>query len=247
MKIAIAQLQPVKGNIEKNIAAHHNLIDQAVTGQADLIVFPELSLTAYEPALAEALAMTPVDQRLDIFQHTSDANEIIIAVGAPIRQDYGICIGMLIFQPQQPRQWYTKTYLHADEEPFFVSGSNASALINEASRIAPAICYELSVPAHAERAAGSGAGIYLVSVAKSAGGIDKSMPVLAEIARTYGMIVVLSNCVGYCDNFESTGNSAVWDRTGTLRDQLGQTEEGILLVDTDTLQTSSRISAPVTG
>ena len=56
MKIALVQARPVKGDIEANIAAHKRLIGLAVLNGADMIIFPELSITGYEPELANELA-----------------------------------------------------------------------------------------------------------------------------------------------------------------------------------------------
>jgi predicted amidohydrolase len=49
MKICAAQTRPVRGDIQTNIDNHKKLIDLAVSNGADIIIFPELSLTGYEP------------------------------------------------------------------------------------------------------------------------------------------------------------------------------------------------------
>lgn len=49
MKISIAQIEPIKGDIEKNLSKHLKFIEAASSGRSDLIMFPELSLTGYEP------------------------------------------------------------------------------------------------------------------------------------------------------------------------------------------------------
>ena len=53
MKICIGQTNPQKGDIDKNIEIHKQLIQTAIEQSADIIVFPELSLTGYEPDLAK--------------------------------------------------------------------------------------------------------------------------------------------------------------------------------------------------
>jgi len=83
MRICAAQTQPIKGDIQSNLANHKALIRQAVYDGAEMIMFPELSLTGYEPTLARDLAMDEADTRLDDFQALSDANGITIGVGAP--------------------------------------------------------------------------------------------------------------------------------------------------------------------
>lgn len=76
MKICVAQTKPVKGDIKSNIEAHKKLIDLTVLNKAELIIFPELSITSYEPELAKELATDKEDSRFDDFQHISDTKEI---------------------------------------------------------------------------------------------------------------------------------------------------------------------------
>lgn len=45
--ISIAQIKPFLGDINKNAEIHFKLIENAIKGEKDLIVFPELSLTGY--------------------------------------------------------------------------------------------------------------------------------------------------------------------------------------------------------
>ncbi|GAB4024027.1 carbon-nitrogen hydrolase family protein [Spirosoma koreense] len=234
MKIGVAQTRPVKGDIQQNIGKHKKLIELAVAEGADVLIFPELSLTGYEPRLASQLATTLADSRFDPFQQLADAHALTIGVGMPIRSDGGILIGMLIFQPNQPRQLYAKQHLHADEYPFFVQGQEPVFLTTETHKLALAICYELSVPEHAEKAHTSRADIYIASVAKSATGVEKAAERLSAIASEYSMTVLMANSVGYCDNFDSAGKSAIWNANGVRVGQLNEEQEGVLLIDTQT-------------
>jgi predicted amidohydrolase len=213
---------------------HKKLINLAVSHGADIIIFPELSLTGYEPTLAKELATHQDDRRLDDFQKISDTQQITIGVGVPTKNTTGICISMLLFQPHKARQTYSKKYLHSDEEAFFVSGQSFTSLIVNKTNIALAICYEISVPIHAENAFKSGAEIYIASVAKFVNGIDKSLKRLADIANKYEMTVFMSNCVGPADGEECAGKTSIWNNKGLLAGQLNDTNEGIVIIDTDT-------------
>ncbi|GAA4469317.1 carbon-nitrogen hydrolase family protein [Nibrella saemangeumensis] len=234
MKLCIAQTRPAKGDMPQNTVAHIRFIDLAIANGADLIIFPELSITGYEPELAAELATTPEDSRFDIFQQISDTRQVTIGIGVPTRTEQGICIGLVIFQPGQPRHLYSKKYLHPDEEPFFVSGETTTGLIGGNASIALAICYEISVPEHSENAHKQGAGVYIASVAKSVAGVEKAVDTLSHIASRYSMPVLMANCIGPCDNFEAGGKSAVWNSKGELAGQLSDTHEGILVFDTET-------------
>ena len=53
MILAAAQTKPVRGDIEANLADHYRLIVLAVQKAANLIAFPEMSITGYEREDAE--------------------------------------------------------------------------------------------------------------------------------------------------------------------------------------------------
>lgn len=234
MKIAIAQTRPVKGNISANIEAHKKFIDLALTLKAEAIFFPELSLTGYEPELSNELATNQNDNRLDRFQNISDKNNIIIGLGLPTRTDLKIRISMIIFEPNKQRQIYSKQQLHSDELPYFEKGIGQVIITTDKTKIAPAICYESLQPIHSENAFKLGAEIYLASVAKSENGVEKAFKHFPIIAKQYGKPVLMSNCVGFCDNFLSAGKSSVWTKDGELIGQLDNKTEGILIFDTET-------------
>lgn len=240
MKICVAQTRPITGDIPGNIRQHLQVIRLAVADGAELMVFPELSLTGYEPALAKDLAMEPVDSRLDEFQTISNAHGITIGVGVPIRDPSGICISMVLCQPHQNRRIYSKSYLHPDEEPFFVRGRSLPHLRVGQINVALAICYEISVPEHLTAALESKPDLYVASVAKFVNGIGKASARLAEIARLGTMPVTMSNCVGWADGGQCAGSTAAWTPQGTMLEQLNDTDEGYLLFDTSTQDLISR-------
>ena len=234
MKICVAQTRPVKGDIQRNIDNHKKLIELSIANGADTIIFPELSITGYEPKLAKELATNKDDKRFDVFQKISDTNQVTIGIGVPIKKNEGICISMVIFNPHKTRETYFKKYLHADEEEFFISGQNSTHLASDKNNIALAICYEISVGEHAENAFKSGAEIYIASVAKTVTGVEKAIESLSGIANKYSMMVFMSNCIGQCDNFESGGKTSAWNNKGILLEQLNDTNEGIIIIDADT-------------
>ncbi|MEL7070776.1 MAG: carbon-nitrogen hydrolase family protein [Cyanobacteria bacterium J06581_3] len=232
MKISAAQIQPVTGDIESNIAKHLTLVGAATKKGTNLIFFPELSLIGYEPGLAQSFATSGSDQRLDIFQQFSDEYNVVIGVGLPISAASGVQIGMFWFTPHQPRRSYAKQQLHADELPFFVAGEQQLVLETPVGKAIPAICYESLQSDHAKHAAELEADVYLASVAKPAGGMAKGMLHYPTIAKQHNMYVVMSDSVGPCDNFVSVGQSAAWNNEGELLAQMDSKSEGFLLVDT---------------
>ncbi len=232
MKISIAQFKSRIGDINHNISQHCKFIDSAVNNNSDLIIFPELSLMGYEPALANELAMYPTDPSLTIFQEISNEGNIIIGIGMAVRVNHSVFISMLLFHPGAPLQIYSKQFLHPDEETYFSRGQNDTILINN-TNIALAICYELSVKDHAKIAFENDASIYVTSVAKTQDGVDSAIKRLNEITNNYSMITMMSNCVGICDGVDCVGNSFIMNKNLQIIDQFDNTSEGILSYDTN--------------
>lgn len=244
MKICAVQTKPKKGDIRANIENHKNLINQATAQGAALIIFPELSLTGYEPTLAKDLAIERHDARLNDFQKISDAKAITIGVGAPTKEENGICISMLLFQPHKPPNIYSKTYLHADEEPFFVCGQSSPLLQVRNTNIALAICYEISVEEHLRSALEVKPAIYFASVAKSVNGINRALAGLSTIARDHSIPVLMSNSVGFADGSQCAGHTSVWNNRGLLVGQLDDSQEGLLIFDTVRQEIFKRMNTP---
>lgn len=231
MKISIAQIQPISGDIKANIINHLKWIHEAINQKADLIVFPELSITGYEPKLARNLAVTKDDVRFNVFQTLSNTHQITIGIGAPLLSDSGIQIGMIFFNPNRARTTYSKQILHVDEFPYFVKGNSQHILTINQINIAPAICYESLQSNHIQQAKQLNAHIYIASVAKHNQGIEKANTYFSQTAKKHNIPILLSNAIGACDNFISHGQSAIWNAKGVKLSQLNTHEEGLLSFD----------------
>ena len=235
MKICAAQFSSFKGQFADNLARHIEFARLAASKNANLIVFPELSLTGYEPDLAKALATTQDDPRLNALQNVSNTQGIIICAGLPIRTETLPLIGMIIFTPNQNRKTYYKQYIHSDETPYFSPGNEEVVLKMGDLKIAPAICYESLLVEHSDQASKNGATIYFASVAKSMQGIKKASAHMPVVAKKHSMTVLMSNSLGPSDNFVGYGNSAVWNSYGECIGQLDELREALLILDTSTL------------
>jgi predicted amidohydrolase len=234
MKICIAQTSPNKGDIARNIEQHVVLLNMAIAQHADVVFFPELSLTGYEPTLAPELATTQEDKRLDIFQEISDRTKIVIGVGLPTNENDQLFISIIIFQPNKERLTYSKQYLYHTEVGIFTAGTEQLYLNVENNIVAPAICYELSNPEHSEQAYKNNANIYIASVLNSVTGVDGDIQKLSTIAAKYNMTTFLANYVGTSGGYQCAGKSSVWNKEGQLIGQLDDKNEGVLIYDTET-------------
>jgi predicted amidohydrolase len=232
MRVAIAQIEAINGDIDKNLKNHVKWIKQSIQHNADMIVFPELSLTGYEPNLAENLATNQDDTRLDEMQSLSDINGITIGVGLPTKDMSDTLISMIIFQPHKERITYSKQYLYPPEESIFKAGKNPLVLNFETDVVSPAICYETTNKAHCEFAKQNNATIYIASVLSSINGIDSELKILSNIAKNNNLVTFMANYVGKSGGYECAGKSSVWNENGELIGQLGDKEEGLIIFDT---------------
>lgn len=234
MKIVAAQIRSSPGDIDGNIERHVPLIDLAVCCGGAAVFFPEMSLTGYEPRMAERLALTADDARLAVFQSLSDRHRILIAVGAPFRGMDGPEIGMFIFRCNQAPAVYTKQMLHADELPYFRPGTALLPVSMGKETLVPAICFESLQLESAVQAKKAGATIYVASVAKHLAGMQRAHRHYAAVARELGMTVMVSNGVGLADGFEMAGQSAAWDSTGALICSAGAGDDALVVYDLGT-------------
>ncbi|MEL6132223.1 MAG: nitrilase-related carbon-nitrogen hydrolase, partial [Bacteroidota bacterium] len=161
-----------------------------------------------------------------------DRHEITIGAGMPTRAANGINISMLIFQPHKARVLYSKRLLHADELPYFVSGQDQPFLHIKGKKVGIGICYETLQREHFVHAAAQQADLFIASVAKPDRGLAKAYIHFPSIAKEFEIPILMSNCVGYCDNFLSNGQSAIWNHEGKLIQQLDEKNQGLLIYDT---------------
>lgn len=242
VKIAVAQIKPIKGDIPSNVLQHVDFIELAAVNQVDLLIFPELSLTGYEPELAQHLAIFTDDAQLDVIQKLSDHYNLSIALGIPTRSANNyqhIFISTVVFQPTKLRLFYSKQNLYKNEKQIFQVGQDPLYLHLKNETVAFAICYDLSHPLHAVQAKKDGADIYMVSVLNSVQGLDSDVLKLSQIAKNHQMTVAMANFIGTSGGYECAGKSSIWNNSGELVGQLTADKEGLLIYDTHSRQVVS--------
>lgn len=216
LKISVAQIASVKGNVDENIITHLKAIEKASELGVSYIVFPELSLTGYEPEIAEDLAFSTEDKRLEPLIDSAIKNNINIGVGAPLKS-YGLPkIGLVIISPSGTVEAYEKINLHPGEEIFFDNGQNYNLITIHNTKIANAICADTNNVNHAHTCAELGADVYIAGVLITEGGYDLDTTVMAEHAHKYNMLVAMANHNQPTGNWAPIGKSAIWSSTGLL-------------------------------
>ena len=204
--IAVAQTCPVRGNVQANLEAHIRLARLAAAEGAQVVVFPELSLTGYELGLANGLAFAEDDSRLSSLLDTAASHSLILIVGAPVRIGPRLHIGAFILFPDRTIELYTKHRLGAfppsascdgivppaeatvfqpgDRNPLLRFGDNIAAV---------AVCADIGRPAHAQKAAERGANTYLASMFVIPSDLDGEVSKLSRYAVQHNMMTALAN------------------------------------------------------
>jgi predicted amidohydrolase len=262
LRIALAQIAPRLGLFEDNLARHRELLVEARSQGAGLVVFPELGLTGY---LLQDLA-AEVAIRLDDPRLTSLADEThgLSAVVSFVEEsgDHRLFIAAALLEDGEIRHVHRKLFLPTyglfDERRFFAAGDVLRAVPSRLGvGVGLAVCedfWHLSVP---QLLALDGAQI-LVNVSSSPG---RDLAATHEVGlgtatswrtlmRTYAQLttsfVVFCNRVGVDESISFWGGSEVIAPTGEPRFAAPLYEEGLFCVDVSLADVRrERISLPL--
>lgn len=242
MILAAAQTKPIRGDIKANLFDHYRLIELAVKNRAQLIVFPEMSITGYEREHAQKLVFTKDDSRLDSLKRLAVENNIFIVAGAPVQMASELFIGEFIMAPDNTVSIYTKQFLHEGEDEFFQSSFDHNPMITiENQKIAFAICADIDNPLHPENARKKEAAIYIPSIFFSPNGIPNAYRNLQNYAQKHQLNILMSNFSGESWGSPSAGQSAFWNNKGELVGQMNDSDSGLLIVESKDNNWESRV------
>jgi predicted amidohydrolase len=227
--VAAAQAVSTRAAVDANVDHHCRLAERATEMGAQVVVFPELSLTGYELDVAESLAFCEADERLAPLCDIAAERAVTLIVGAPIRLGSGLHIGAFVLEPDRSSKIYTKRHLYRPEKAAFVPGSRDPQIELAGDRGSLAICADTSYPEHAEEAAKRGASLYLVGAFFDPEGYPAGSDRLAGYAMRHGMAVVLANAGGPATGFAAAGGSAVWTESGALVAELDGVGSGLVV------------------
>lgn len=233
MRIGLAQISSQKDDMQFNLDRHVQAVEQSAKQRIDLVVFPELSLTGYNPEKAAVMAIKPTDSRLAIFDKITNKLWISLAFGAPLRTSGKPLIAMLLFSCSTKMQVIGKHHLHEDEVPFFSAASTANYVNAGGLKIGFAICHEITVPEHFQKAVNAGCDLYLASVAKTHSGMQKARRILTAAAGQHQRPVLVVNCTGECEGKSAGGGSFIINTSGKIIAKLSARAEGLLIYDSE--------------
>lgn len=216
LTLAAAQYSCIAGDLAANLARHLILMDEAGRQGIDLLLFPELSLTGYEPQLAAGLALAPDAALLQPLRERARQLRMDTTVGLPIRLPGStkVLIAALTLHGDGRQSLYCKQHLHPGEEKVFSPGTGGAALRYGERRIALAVCADFAQERHVAAAAEAGAQVYAASVLVSETGYAHDSALLQGYARRHHLGLLMANHGGPSGGWTCAGRSAFWGPDG---------------------------------
>ncbi|WP_068873041.1 NAD+ synthase [Xanthomonas translucens] len=237
MILSIAQINAHVGNIRANTCRIIDCISTARRDGADLVVFPEMTITGYSPEdllLRPAFLEQSARALAEIAGHTTGVGAL---VGHPTLRHGELFNSVSLLRDGQVTATYDKkrlpNYGVFDERRYFCSGSDTMVVALDAIPTALGICEDLWSPEHADSARAMGARLML-SVNASPFRLSiaaQRKEILAKRAAETGLGIVYVNLVGGQDELVFDGGSLVVDGHGQVVFEAPQFEEGQYLVE----------------
>jgi len=238
VKLALAQCNTRVGAIDSNtdslIAAAHQARDRL---GADLIVFPELTLSGYPPEdllLHKGLRRRVEDAAARV---QSEVRGIAVCFGLPEYVGDRIYNSAVVMRDGRTvathRKWILPNYAVFDEKRYFESGSEPTVFELAGIRFGLIVCEDAWYPEPAAAAAAAGAEVLLVingSPYHTRQRAARRKTVGARVLET-GIPVIYLNMVGGQDELVFDGGSFALDRSGELVFQAPQFEENIYALE----------------
>ncbi len=239
MRLALAQINTVVGDLDGNRDRIVARIGEAREAGADLVLLPELAVTGYPP---EDLLLRPGFIRAaerSLTEIARSARQIAVLVGTPHfdRDLYNACA---VCAYGEVKAVYCKRFLPNygvfDEDRYFAPGRELILIRHGEVLIGPTVCEDIWQPGPpATDLALAGAQLVAnISASPCHVGKDREREdMLATRARDNACFIAFCNAVGGQDELIFDGHSFVLDEDGQVLARAPGFEEALLVVDVD--------------
>ena len=228
IRVAIAQINPKLGDLPANLAGYEEQIRQGVEQRADLLLFPELSLTGYMlrdtvPSVALTLNSPEIEKLKGL-----SLDLPFVAGLVEESPDHRFFNAAVYFEAGEIRHVHRKVYLPTygmfDEQRYFARGDRVRAFDSKFGRISILICEDLWHPSTIYLAALDGAlAVFCPSASPLRGIVDNQVQddnarywemINQAYAETYSLFIVYGNRCGFEDGVGFWGGSEIVDPFG---------------------------------
>jgi NAD+ synthase len=239
LSIALAQINPVVGDVAGNVARIREARAEAARGGADLVVFPELTVSGYPPEdlVLKAAFLDAVEGAVDdLAADTADGGPAML-VGAPWRVEDGTCNAVLLLDRGAVAATRLKTHLPNygvfDEARVFQAGPLPAPVPFRGILLGVMICEDMWYADVAEGLARQGAEILLVPNGSpfetDKAGVRQDRA--AERVKATGLPLVYVNQVGGQDELVFDGASFALGGQGDLVVRLPAWRPAVTVLD----------------
>ena len=248
LNLALAQIATKLGDVESNLEKHLEFIKQAKEAKADLLVFPELSLTGYVlQDLVASVAHKPTEED-PVFRHLLKASQDLDLVVGFVDEDtrHRFYIASAYLSGGRVIHVHHKVYLPTyglfDEGRFFAWGDAVRAFDTRFGRVGLLICEDFWHASPPYLLWLDGADIMIFTSASPGRGLtDKekleSARWVERVNRAYASMftsfVAHTNRVGYEDGLLFWGGATVCDPNGELQVLGPYFEEALTVTELD--------------
>ncbi|MFW6124117.1 MAG: nitrilase-related carbon-nitrogen hydrolase [Acidobacteriota bacterium] len=247
MKVALAQIAPVLQDIKKNSIRHLELIEKAKSNQADLIIFPELSLTGYSlKDLAPETAINPnKDELFDKLKLIS--KEISIVLGFVEEKERGSFFNSAVYFSKGEilhvhRKVFLPTYGMFEEAKFFSQGKCFTSFQTPFGKTGLLICYDFLNYGADYVLFSQGADIIIVLSAAPGRGMNEGQTYSSShmwelmgetVSRFSTAFLIYCNRVGFEDGKSFAGGSFIYNPEGKQICRASYVDENLLIKELD--------------
>ncbi len=246
-KTALAQINPVLGEVKKNREIHLKFIEDAIKEKAELIVFPELSITGYYLRdLAMEVALPSFSNFFEPIFRKSKEIDIVLGFVEKGR-DSNIYNSAMYISDGSPKMVYRKIYLPThgmfEEQRFMARGDRVEAFDTKFGKVALLICRDLFHPSLVLLTFAAGADIVIVPSNMPIRGLDGEKSAIERTVENavaiytnfFGNFVIYVNRVGFDDGLGFFGGSFIGTPTGNKLGYAGTFEECLTssIIDTE--------------
>jgi len=237
VRLALAQINPVVGDLDGNRELILERLSEARSNSADLVVFPELAVTGYPP---EDLLLRPgfiraAEESVD--QIALETRGTTVLVGAPHfdRDLYNACY---VLSGGEVKAIYRKRFLPNygvfDEDRYFAPGRDLVLLEHGKTLIGPTVCEDMWQPGPPATDLALAGAELLVNISASpfyVGRDREREEMFVTRARDNSCFVAFCNAVGGQDELIFDGHSVVIDDEGKVIARAPGFEEALLFAD----------------
>jgi len=249
LRIAMAQINPVVGDIQGNADKIKNYIKQAQNENVDVITFPELALTGYPPE--DLLFKTHfIDEIKKHLQEVTKFTQGITAIIGFAREENGLLNSAAVVHDKKIINYYDKKILPNygvfDEKRYFISGDNNPVYLIDGITVGINICEDIWFEdGPTKDQSGLGAQLIL-NINGSPFDTEKRYireNMLKERALHNNLYISYTNMVGGQDELVFDGGSVILNPAGEIISRGKAFEEDLIITDLNFEETGNFVES----